>query len=141
MGTTASSDSITGSLVAAGGLGVAGKVYSGDALTVQSGGANIINEHLNVASLDVRSTHATFAGNTLALKTTRAKNSAFKFLTATADSTLLFVVDGTGKTTIYEGGLHVVSGGATVQASVSLPGVVNISLHFKTLMIHLHHCA
>ena len=118
-GTTASSSSITGSIIAAGGLGVAAKVYTGDALTVEAGGANVVNAHLNNAAFDVRSTHATFAGSTVALKTTRAKNAAFKFLTATADSTLLFDIEGTGKTTIYEGGLHVVSGGATVQASVS----------------------
>ena len=119
-GTSAASDSITGSIITAGGLGVAGKVYSGDALTVQDGGGNVVNSHLSSTALDLRSTHATFAGSTLALKTTRAKSAAFKFLSATADATLLFDIEGTGKTTIYEGGLNVVAGGATIQSSVSL---------------------
>ncbi|KAF1792292.1 EGF-like, conserved site [Phytophthora cactorum] len=73
---------------------------------------------------DIANTHTTFTGTALKVRTTRASNNAFKLLEAmTGGTTTVVEIRGDGLTTIYTGGLYVVTGGGRISHTLDGPSL------------------
>ncbi|KAL7686111.1 putative EGF-like domain-containing protein [Plasmopara halstedii] len=113
------------------------KIQHGD-LELSTGSLTIATSAQSATAADVANTHATFAGTTLKIRTTRSSNSAYKLLEAmTGDSNPVVEIRGDGLTTIYTGGLKVVSGGGTISHDLDVPSLTvtnSYSLFSNSLM-------
>jgi hypothetical protein len=78
--------------------------------------SSIIENPCSNPDLTVHASCGSFTGAALQVKSTKAKNTDFDLILASASTTNLFAVRGDGRTRIYEGGLIVSEGGQTVVA-------------------------
>ena len=107
-----------GETVMVGGLQipVGGASVHGGGLYVDEIGATLKNLDETLPALTVHATAsgASFVGDALVVKTTRASNSAFNLWKLASASETMFTVSGTGHTKIHKGGFDIKSGGGSI---------------------------
>ncbi|KAF4138438.1 EGF-like domain [Phytophthora infestans] len=109
------------------------KLLNGN-LQLSTGSLTITTIAQTSTAADIANTHATFTGTALKIRTSRASSNAFKLLEAmTGDITTVVEIRGDGLTTIYTGGLYVVTGGGTISHTLDGPSLtVTNSYNFFT---------
>ncbi|RHY29415.1 hypothetical protein DYB32_006086 [Aphanomyces invadans] len=123
VGATISAGGLTvtagGATVAAGGLTVTtvGATVSAGGLTVSDGGAALTTTSTTLSASTVTASSTSYTGTVLkAVSATAAGSGFFLFKALSGTSTSVFDIQGDGLTTIRQGGLSIVNGGATIAA-------------------------
>ncbi|GMF30434.1 unnamed protein product [Phytophthora lilii] len=99
------------------------KLLNGD-LELSTGTLTITTIAQTSTAADIASTHTTFTGTTLKVRASRPSSSSFKLLEAmSGGSTTVVEIRGDGLTTIYTGGLYVVTGGGTISHTFDAPSL------------------
>lgn len=93
-----------------------GVVVVTDGVTVTDGGMSIQRDDTTASSAQIIAKGASFTGNALYLKSDKAAGDDFHLLRVYASTTELVNIAGNGLTTVKQGGLDVITGGATVRS-------------------------
>lgn len=103
------------------------KLLHGD-LELSTGALTITTIAQTSPAADIADTHITFTSTVLKVRASRLLSTNFKLFEAmVADTNTVVDIRGDGLTTIYTGGLNVVTGGATIANTVNAPSLTVIN--------------
>ncbi|GMF30836.1 unnamed protein product [Phytophthora fragariaefolia] len=115
------------------------KLVNGN-LQLSTGSLTITTIDQTSTAADIANTHTTFTSTVLKVRTSRSSSNSFKLLEAmTGDTNTVVEIRGDGLTTIYTGGLNVVTGGGTISNNVDAPSltVINTLSTFSNSLLKL----